>query len=265
MSPGPRLAELLPITAAALLLLSDAAQLLGQGLLRSLLLHASSFLLALGLAALAQRRAGWRFLGRALAVLLLGGWALEVVGTRTGLPFGEYRYTQLLQPQLAGVPVQVPVGWFTLGLLAFLLAGGRPTAGTLAGGIALMVAWDVMYEPYFVAVGAWSWNEGAYFGIPLTNFAGWALASFLFLLLLSLGLPGRKGGEEPPRAPLAAAYLAYAIDGALQEVILGAPLAGLIGLAAMCLALAGARRTAGRPSAPEPSAGPGPGPAAPRT
>ena len=57
--------------------------------------------------AAAVRGAGW---ATGLLVLSAGtGLAAEVLGVRTGFPFGEYAYTDALQPQVLGVPVVVPL------------------------------------------------------------------------------------------------------------------------------------------------------------
>ena len=49
---------------------------------------------------------------------------------------------------------------------------------------------DGVLDPGAVALGLWVWPEGgAYYGVPLTNYAGWLLSSALAAaLLLALGL-----------------------------------------------------------------------------
>ena len=45
---------------------------------------------------------------------------------------------------------------------------------------ACLTAVDLLLEPLAISVGAWTWHvEGPYLGIPLSNFAGWFLVSFL--------------------------------------------------------------------------------------
>src|SRR5262249_10858888 len=41
-------------------------------------------------------------------VTLLFAWGIEYIGETTGIPFGRYTYTELLQPQLFGV-VPLPI------------------------------------------------------------------------------------------------------------------------------------------------------------
>jgi putative membrane protein len=80
---------------------------------------------------LLQGAAAWCWLaghyGRrgALAGLLvfLLAWAVEHVGVTTGIPFGRYRYTQMLQPQLFGtVPAPIACAWVMVAIGAWQLA-----------------------------------------------------------------------------------------------------------------------------------------------
>ena len=52
------------------------------------------------------------------------GWAVEVLGSRTGVPFGPYDYSAP-GPTLAGVPLLVPIGWFAFALIALAVVPGR--------------------------------------------------------------------------------------------------------------------------------------------
>src|SRR5687768_15851883 len=45
-------------------------------------------------------------------------FAVERLGVRTGIPFSRYEYQPALQPQLSGVPVAVPVAWFSMAVPA---------------------------------------------------------------------------------------------------------------------------------------------------
>ncbi|UBV42139.1 carotenoid biosynthesis protein [Deinococcus taeanensis] len=115
-------------------------------------------------------RAGWV---RALVTLVVSfgaGLAAEVLGSRTGVPFGQYSYAGAPAPLLLGVPVIVPLGWFALTLTATCLSGGRPWLAGL-----LMMLWDVGLEPLMTAQGYWAWRDPlpVWAGAPLQNFLGW--------------------------------------------------------------------------------------------
>ena len=121
----------------------------------------------------------------AVAVLT---WGAEFIGHNTGLPFGEYSYTSSLQPQIAGVPLLIPVAWFMLlpssWVMAQLIVGERNSvfkhiAFILVSALALTV-WDLFLDPQMVAWGFWEWaNPSGYFGIPYINYFGWFLVSAL--------------------------------------------------------------------------------------
>ncbi|GAA5533611.1 carotenoid biosynthesis protein [Deinococcus aluminii] len=153
---------------------------------------------ALFLAALAylwERVGARRALG--LAALAFGvGLGVEVLGSRTGWPFGAYSYAAAPAPTLLGVPLIVPLGWFALTLSAALLAGGR---AWLAG--LLLAAWDVGLEPLMTAEGYWRWNDPAplWAGAPVQNFLGWwAVGTGLSWAFVGIapGLFGRWGRDS---------------------------------------------------------------------
>ena len=50
----------------------------------------------------------------AVAIVAVLSWALEAVGSATGVPFGDYHYTDHLQPQIAHVPVLIPAAWMMM-------------------------------------------------------------------------------------------------------------------------------------------------------
>src|SRR5262245_13591812 len=65
--------------------------------------------------------AGRRGAGAGLLVFLLA-WAVEHIGVTTGLPFGRYHYTGLLQPQLFGVvPLAILCAWLMVTIGAWQL------------------------------------------------------------------------------------------------------------------------------------------------
>ena len=133
----------------------------------------------------------------AIAVGCVLSWTVELLGARTGFPFGDYRYTGSLRPTLAGVPVIVPLAWTAMALAALAVArrlfGARWLAVALVGGGAL-ASWDIFLDPQMVAAGHWSWRDPQWTlpgvrGIPLSNFAGWLVVAVLLVGLLARILP----------------------------------------------------------------------------
>jgi uncharacterized membrane protein len=158
---------------------------------------------------------GWTVLV-ALAIMAMG-WAVEYLGSHTGVPFGRYRYTQRLQPQLGHVPLLIPVAWLMMLPAAWAVAGsityGRGPVFWALSGMAL-TAWDLFLDPQMVGWRLWNWErKGGYYGIPWVNFLGWTLAAAFMTAVTSPFWPGPL-----PTAPLIAIY---ALTWLLETVGLG--------------------------------------------
>jgi putative membrane protein len=118
-----------------------------------------------------------------LALAGLIGLTSEVVGVRFGFLFGEYYYTEILQPQIFGAPVVMACAW--LALIAYLRQMLQPAG--LPGWIELILAalWmtaiDLVIDPLAAGqLGYWRWREnGIYYGIPAHNFVGWFVVSLI--------------------------------------------------------------------------------------
>jgi putative membrane protein len=84
-----------------------------------------------------------------LGLALLLGFLSELIGVRTGWPFGVYEYTAALRPAVLGVPVVISMAWMVL--VAFvhqaLLRGGWRGWPAVAGGSAAMLAIDLVVDP----------------------------------------------------------------------------------------------------------------------
>jgi uncharacterized membrane protein len=116
----------------------------------------------------------------------------ESIGVATGLIYGPYHYTDKLGPLFLGlVPYLIPLAWFMMMYPSWLIAERIVPAGwpgwqrklavAALGGLA-MTAWDLAMDPFMVKIGHWVWEtDGAYFGIPLQNYWGWWLTSFVTL------------------------------------------------------------------------------------
>lgn len=137
---------------------------------------------------------GWRsallFICLALGITAL----FESIAVATGLLFGSYSYGDTLGLDIFGfVPLLVPITWFMMLYPSLSIAlrvvprqsGGRTRYYLLTAGIGafVMVAWDLVLDPLMVAHGYWTWSEvGLYFGIPVSNYIGWWVTSFIILL-----------------------------------------------------------------------------------
>jgi len=126
---------------------------------------------------------------------------VEIIGSKTGWPFGSYVYDDSLGIKIAGVPVLVPFAWIMMAHPVLIAARKTiPSWAFLYGGAGLMV-WDLFLDPQMVAAGRWSWDVvGPHVPfqpeIPLSNSAGWLFAGMGLMALLNLILPKerRKAG-----------------------------------------------------------------------
>jgi putative membrane protein len=136
-----------------------------------------------------------RLVGAALGVVSFT-WLLELVGSNTGVPFGTYDYSALLQPQIVGVPLVVPFAWFAMAIPAREVVralGVRSGWQRVMFGAAALTAWDVFLDPQMVAEGYWLWaTDGGYRGIPLTNYGGWMIGGAVVMTILEFALPHRE-------------------------------------------------------------------------
>jgi putative membrane protein len=204
------------------------------------------------------QRMGWRRAGLLLVLTFAVSLLFESLGVATGLVYGPYHYTDRLGPKFLGlVPYLIPVAWFMMTYPSYVIAerlapprlqGLRRGLWIAAAGALAMTAWDLAMDPMMVAGGHWTWEvQGAFFGVPLHNFAGWWLTVFVtFALFLALGgLAAGKAGEAGAVRPRGAspdhgfdrlAIASYAITGLSSVIVnlnsgLGGPaLAGLFAM-----------------------------------
>ena len=138
---------------------------------------------ATSLAILARTWSTRRLLLSAGLALLLA-WGLEALGSTTGVPFGRYRYTDRLRPQLGHVPLLIPFAWLMMLPPAWAVArricGQRRALCFVPIASLAFTAWDLFLDPQMVQWELWVWDEpGPYFGIPVQNYAGWLIGSAL--------------------------------------------------------------------------------------
>jgi putative membrane protein len=156
--------------------------------------------------------AGARRAALTAAAVVAVALACEVLGLRTGFPFGAYHYTEALQPQLAGVPVLIPFAWLMMLPPAWAVAqrvtGRRSGFAFVAVSALAFSAWDLFLDPQMVRWGLWVWDApGFYFGVPLSNFVGWLLVSALITVLV-----------RPPALPAKPLLVIYTLTWLVETV-----------------------------------------------
>jgi putative membrane protein len=146
---------------------------------------------------------GARFAFSFLFLTFAYALAVEIIGSKTGWPFGTYKYDHSLGFSIADVPLLVPFAWMMLTYP--LLIAARKVGKSwvfLYGGLGLMT-WDLFLDPQMVAANRWSWKfSGASIPfakeIPLSNSAGWLFTGMGLMALLHWALPKdrRKHGAS---------------------------------------------------------------------
>ncbi len=145
---------------------------------------------------------------------------LENMSVITGFPFGHYDYTDTLGPKLFLVPILIGPAYVATGYLAWtiarVIAGATDTRllGHLTFSVPLlaafmMVSWDLSMDPLFSTINqSWVWRDGgSYFGVPVSNFFGWLLTTYVFFQLFALYLKGRSTASATNQSSSAAELL----------------------------------------------------------
>jgi uncharacterized membrane protein len=175
-------------------------------------------LAALGIAIACTHAAlfyGWRDALVLLAICLAITFAVENIGAATGFPFGHYHFevgSNLIH--VGAIPIIVGPLWFGMGYISWIVAGtllggaDRRLKGNIAR-IALpvvaafvMTQWDVVMDPPEATISkAWIWHDGgAHFGVPLSNYFGWLLTSWLFYQAFAIYLGRQRVASEAATA-----------------------------------------------------------------
>lgn len=164
---------------------------------------------------------GWKRAGSFFALTAAVSYLLEEVGVRTGWIYGPYHYSDMLGPKLGHVPILIPLAWFMMIYPAWVAARAltknietRSAAG-LAGRAAVaamvMTAWDTVMDPGMAAAGNWIWERGgSYFGVPLKNYFGWLLTTFLVYVGAGLLGMAERRADDAKKIFAALPILVYA-------------------------------------------------------
>lgn len=131
-------------------------------------------------------------------LVLLVGFAVEVIGVNTGLLFGDYNYGDVLGIKFKQVPLIIGVNWFIviycsgIGITTLLQKIIKPLASTpaepapflkaisvISDGATLAVIFDWLIEPVAIKLGFWKWNGDE---VPLYNYICWFVISLLLMM-----------------------------------------------------------------------------------
>ena len=165
-----------------------------------------------------------------IALVMAITFAVENIGAATGVPFGHYHFVVGADlPHVGQIPLIVGFLYFGIGYCAFLIgvlltAGRSRVIPLLAAPLAaafVMTQWDLTMDPVnSTRYGLWIWHDGGgYFGVPLSNFAGWFGEMFVAFFAVTLFLRWRHasfGFEARGRTFWAMPVLLYLAAGLSQ-------------------------------------------------
>lgn len=121
-------------------------------------------------------------------IIILASFLLEMIGHDTGYIFGEYKYQQVLNLKIGGVPIAIGFAWLSTILASFALLqrtklyeliSHKPILKAISIGI-FMTVFDMFMEPAAVKLNYWTWDIGI---VPLQNYFAWFVFGSLFAYL----------------------------------------------------------------------------------
>ncbi|WP_235298309.1 carotenoid biosynthesis protein [Portibacter marinus] len=117
-----------------------------------------------------------------MAIIMLAGYAIEVIGVNTGWPFGNYQYGDPLGPKWLGTPFMIGVNWFILSYCAAIVFRKvTPSAliNAILAGLSI-TAFDMILEPVAIYLDFWTWSSEQ---VPIQNYITWAVCITAFVYL----------------------------------------------------------------------------------
>lgn len=139
-----------------------------------------NLLLSFGLIVLMSQQTKWQFYG-ALCLVTALGFFVEVLGVKTELIFGSYRYGQSLGYKWLSVPLLIGVNWSMLLYCTAQLSKFKNGTINALFGAALMVGLDFFIEQNAAKFDFWYWKSNI---IPVQNYIAWFVIAFLLNLLV---------------------------------------------------------------------------------
>lgn len=136
-----------------------------------------------------------------LAVLNIFALGIETIALKTGVPYGNFSYSNSLGYKLAGLtPWSVGLSWsmIIIGVTAIVHRYLKNKVLYIPATVALLLITDLMLDPGAVALQYWKYapTDSIYFyDVPLSNFIGWivsgSIGSIIFFFLSSKTISGK--------------------------------------------------------------------------
>lgn len=117
-------------------------------------------------------------------IVALTGFAflIETIGIVTGFPYGKFEYGNMLGPKIFElVPIFMPLSYIPLVIGATELSRKiNAEKYQIIIATLILIVFDIVIDPGATKLGFWVWeNTQGYYGVPYTNFFGWALSAIV--------------------------------------------------------------------------------------
>lgn len=127
-----------------------------------------------------------------ISLVFLIGMTIEVIGVKTGFPFGDYHYSSILKLQALEVPIIIGINWIVLTYCTAKIAhkfSNKLTPRILIGAT-VMVGLDVILEHFAVKHNLWAWEKIAY--PEFENFIAWWVVALFTHLVYQKTIPNSE-------------------------------------------------------------------------
>ncbi len=145
---------------------------------------------------------GWTDAAKLIVILGFFALGVETFAIYTGFPYGHFGYSQHLGYKLFGqVPWTVAFAWTPLLLCAYTAARDLFVSRLrrVLFSAFLLVVFDLVLDPGAVLLGFWQYPAGGlYYGVPLSNFFGWAFSGIVGSAIMEAATSFFKPLLPPP-------------------------------------------------------------------
>ena len=142
-----------------------------------------------------------------LGVMFLVVNVIENISINTGVPFGQFHHTDATGPKLFDVPLITGLAYFSAGYVAWILASlllsesdvdtdSVSRFSTPIVAMFIVTGWDACIDPIGGTIARnWVWETGGgYYGVPISNFFGWMITTYIAYQIFALYLAGSNEG-----------------------------------------------------------------------
>lgn len=117
--------------------------------------------------------------------IFIAGILIEIVGVKTGLLFGDYRYGDGLGFKIAETPILIGMNWLMLVYATAAMTDRLKTNSLIKVLTAslLMVVYDIITEQMAPELDMWYWKDNM---IPFRNYLAWFIIALFFHTVMKL-------------------------------------------------------------------------------